>query len=133
MTQTLLTADRQECKIKNKARFRKVGCLPSRSTFAASLVSGTSIASIHQTRMRDPDTSGLDSHSSDSEEESFEHHENLDDQLGDFLGRQTSLDGFSLPEKKPVPTDPEDLGRALFLEDKEKRFKRLYGARHVQG
>lgn len=131
MTQTLLTAD-QECKIKNKARFRyNSGC--SVWKFAASLVSGTSIASIHQTRMRDPDTSGLDSHSSDSEEESFEHHENLGDQLGDFLGRQTSLDGFSLPEKKPVPTDPEDLGRALFLEDKEKRFKRLYGARHVQG
>lgn len=77
--------------------------------------------------MRDPDTSGLDSHSSDSEEESF------DDQLEDFLGNQNSLDGSSLPEKKPVPTDLADLGRELFLEDKEKRFKRLYGARHVQG
>ena len=79
--------------------------------------------------MSDPDTSGLDSHSSDSEEESFEHHDSLDDQLEDCL----ELDGSSLPEKKPVPTDLADLGRALFLEDKEKRFKRLYGARHVQG
>ena len=138
MTQTLLTADRQECVIfltisKTRHVSGSLVAVPSRSTFAASLVSGTSIASIHQTRMRDPDTSGLDSHSSGSEEESFEHHENLGDQLGDFLGRQTSLDGFSLPEKKLVPTDPDDLGRALFLEDKEKRFKRLYGARHVQG
>ena len=83
--------------------------------------------------MRDPDTSGLDSHSSDSEEESFEPHDSLDDQLEDFLGNQTSLDGSSLPENKPIPTDLADLGRALFLEDKEKRFKRLYGARLVQG
>ena len=45
---------------------------------------------------------------------------------------QAILDRASLLEKK-LPADLADLGRALFLEDKEQRFKRLYGARHVQG
>ena len=104
----------------------------TRRRLGATLVMGTRIASIHQKRMRDPDTSGLDSHSSDSEEESVEHRDNLGNQFRDFSGHQSVLDGASLVEKK-LPADLADLGRALFLEDKEKRFKRLYGARHVQG
>ena len=79
--------------------------------------------------MSDPFRSYLDSHSSDSEEESVEHRDNLGNQLGDLLGHQTILDGASSPEKEPFSTDLANLGRALFLEDKEKRLKRLYGAR----
>ena len=71
----------------------------------------------------------MDSHSSDLEEESVKHPDNLGNQLGDLLGHQTILDGASSPEKEPFSVDLADLGRALFLEDKEKLLKRLYGAR----
>lgn len=82
------------------------------------------------------DSSDQDILSSDSEE-SFENENDLGHQLQDLLGNshyQTSLDGTSLKEKKPVPADlDEDLGSAArFHEDREKRHKQLYGA-HLQG
>lgn len=79
--------------------------------------------------MSDRVRSYLDSHSSDSEEENVEHRDNLGNQLGDLLGHRTILDGASSPEKEPFSTDLADRGRALFLGAKEKRLKRLYGAR----
>lgn len=82
------------------------------------------------------DSSDQDILSSDSEE-SFENENNIGNHLQDLLGNslhQTSLDGASLKEKKPVPADlDEDLGsRARFHEDSEKRHKQPYGA-HLQG
>ncbi|CAH3021486.1 unnamed protein product [Porites evermanni] len=81
------------------------------------------------------DSSDQDILSSDSEE-SFENENSIGNHLHDLLGNslhQTSLDGASLKEKKPVPADlDEDLGsRARFHEDSEKRHKQPYGA-HIQ-
>ena len=82
------------------------------------------------------DSSDQDILSSDSEE-SFENENDLGNHLQDLFGNshhQTSLDGVSWQEKKPVVADlDEDLGsRALFHEDCEERHKQPYGA-HLHG